>query len=248
MDPSATRSRARGVIFPGSGNFINLREASQPADSAKAAAPAPGNGVTLNFEDVSIRDVVKVVFDTLKENYVIDPQVQGAVTVQTSRPLSPDQLLPILEILLRENNAVLVREGGVYRILPATVALQKGNLTPRLGVNRVGYGVRIVPLRYVSAIEMQAIVKPFLPEGSILQVDAMRNLLILAGTPQELNSVQETIDTFDVNWLHGMTIGMFRLRNIDSEALANELNQLLGEKSGTPIAGLVRLVPLSKLN
>ena len=248
MDPSATRSRARGVIFPGSGNFINLREASQPTDGAKAAAPAPGNGVTLNFEDVSIRDVVKVVFDTLKENYVIDPQVQGAVTVQTSRPLSPDQLLPILEILLRENNAVLVREGGVYRIIPATVALQKGNLTPRLGVNRVGYGVRIVPLRYVSAIEMQAIVKPFLPESGILQVDATRNLLILAGTPQELNSVQETIDTFDVNWLRGMTIGMFRLRNIDSEALANELNQLLGEKSGTPIAGLVRLVPLSKLN
>ncbi|MCB1775963.1 MAG: type II secretion system secretin GspD [Candidatus Competibacteraceae bacterium] len=248
LDPSAPRARPRGVIFPGSGNFVDLREASQPTDSAKAVAPAPGNGVTLNFEDVSIRDVVKVVFDTLKENYVIDPQVQGAVTVQTSRPLTPGQLLPILEILLRENNAVLVREDGVYRIVPATVALQQGNLKPRLGVNRVGYGVRIVPLRYVSAIEMQTIIKPFLPEGGILQADATRNLLILAGTPQELNSVQETIDTFDVNWLRGMTIGMFRLRNIDSTALANELNQLLGKDSGTPIAGLVRLVPLSKLN
>ena len=41
---------------------------------------------------------------------------------------------------------------------------------------------------------------------------------------------------------------MFRLRNVDSQAMATNLNQLLGEGSGTPIAGLLRFVPLSKLN
>ena len=73
-------------------------------------------------------------------------------------------------------------------------------------------------------------------------------MLILAGTPQELANVQSTIDTFDVNWLKGMSIGMFRLRNVESQAMATNLNQLLGEGSGTPIAGLLRFVPLSKLN
>jgi general secretion pathway protein D len=121
-------------------------------------------------------------------------------------------------------------------------------LTPRLGGGRVGYGVRIVPLNYVSALEMQTIIAPLLPDGAILRADPARNLLMLAGTPQELNSVQDTIDTFDVNWLRGMSIGMFRLRSVDSQAVATELNQLLGEGSGTPIAGLVRLVSLSKLN
>ncbi|HPF57785.1 MAG TPA: type II secretion system secretin GspD [Candidatus Competibacteraceae bacterium] len=247
-DPSTVSPSQKAVIFPGTGNFINLREASKPSARAAPATPAPGSGVTLNFEGASIRDVVKVVFDTLKENYVIDPQVQGEVTVQTSRPLAQDQLLPTLEILLRESNAVLVREGNVYRIIPAAIALRQGNLTPRLSRGRVGYGVRIVPLRYISAIEMQTIIAPFLPEGGILKADSTRNLLVLAGTSQELNSVQDTIETFDVNWLRGMSIGMFRLRNIDSQSVATELNQLLGEGSGTPIAGLVRLVPLSKLN
>jgi len=247
-DSSAVSPSRRTEIFPGTGNFIDLREASKPLARAAPVTPAPGHGVTLNFEGASIRDVVKVVFDTLKENYVIDPQVQGEVTVQTSRPLTQDQLLPTLETLLRASNAVLVREEGVYRIIPAAGVLRQGNLTPRLRGGRVGYSVRIVPLSYVSAVEMQTIIAPFLPEGSILKVDPTRNLLILAGTPQELNSVQDTIDTFDVNWLRGMSIGMFRLRNVESQALANELNQLLGENSGTPIAGLVRLVPLSKLN
>ena len=146
------------------------------------------------------------------------------------------------------NNAVLVREAGINKILPMAGAVKQGWLTPRLGGSGVGYGVRVVPLRYISATEMQTIVAPFLPEGGVVRADVLLNLLILAGTPQELANVQSTIDTFDVNWLKGMSIGMFRLRNVESQAMATNLNQLLGEGSGTPIAGLLRFVPLSKLN
>ncbi len=243
QDTAAAPPRT-SMILPGTGNFIDKKAAAKPAPVAPAA---PGE-VTLNFEGADIRDVIKVIFDTLKENYTVDPQLQGEVTVQTSRPLARDQLLPTLETLLRMSNAVLVREGGMYRILPAAGAVKQGNLVPRLGRGGVGYGVRIVPLRYVSAVEMQAIITPFLPDGGILRADTNRNLLILAGTPQELANVQSTIDTFDVNWLKGMSIGMFRLRNVDSQAMATNLNQLLGEGSGTPVAGLLRFVPLSKLN
>lgn len=232
------------LIFPSTGDLINKKVATKPAPATQTA---PGE-VTLNFDGADIRDVVKVIFDTLKENYTVDPQVQGEVTVQTSRPLARDQLLPTLETLLRANQAVLVREGGLYKILPATGAVRRGHLTPRLGGGGVGYGVRIIPLNYISAVEMQAIIAPFLPEGGVLRADVARNLLIVAGTPQELASAQSTIDTFDVNWLKGMSIGMFRLRNVDSQTVAGELNQLLGEGSGTPIAGLLRFVPLSKLN
>ncbi len=231
------------MILPGTGNFIDQRVAARPTPVVRAA---PGE-ITLNFESADIRDVVKVIFDTLKENYTIDPQVQGEVTVQTSRPLSRDLLLPTLETLLRMNNAVLIREGGIHKILPATGAVQQGGLAPRLG-GGTGYGVRIVPLRYISATEMQTIVAPFLPEGGVLKADVARNLLIVAGTPQDLTNVQSTIDTFDVNWLKGMSVGMFRLRSVDSQAMASELDQLLGKDSGTPIAGLLRFVPLSKLN
>ena len=240
--------RTQSIITPGSGQFINTPAATPKPAKPAAGATRSGSGVTLNFEEANIRDVVKVVFDTLKENYTIDPQVQGEVTVQTSRPLTSEQLLPTLETLLRANNAVLVKEGGVYRIIPAAGAVKRGNFTPQVRGGGVGYGVRIVALHYVSASEMQNIIAPMLPDGAVLLADSARNLLMLAGTPQELNSAQETIDTFDVNWLKGMSIGMFRLRNVDSQAVANELNQLLGENSGTPIAGLVRLVPLSKVN
>ena len=241
---SAAMTAGTTMILPGTGNFIDRKTASKPTPVTRTKA----GEVTLNFEEADIRDVVKVIFDTLKANYTVDPQVQGEVTVQTGRPLAPDQLLPTLETLLRASNAILVREGEIYRIMPAAGAAQRGIFTPRLGRGGLGYGVRIVPLRYVSATEMQTIITPFLPEGGVLRADPIRNLLILAGTPQELANAQSTIDTFDVNWLKGMSIGMFRLRNVDSQALAGELNQFLGEGSGTPIAGMLKFVPLSKLN
>ncbi len=244
VNPTAAIAPKAPLIVPGTGNFINQTAISK---SAPAAPASPGE-VTLNFEGADIRDVAKVIFDTLKENYTVDPQVQSEVTVQTSRPLAREQLLPTLETILRMSNAVLVRDGSLYRIAPATGASQKGNVVPRLRAGGVGYNVRIVPLHYVSAAEMQTIIAPFMPEGGVLRADTARNLLILGGTPQELANAQSTIDTFDVNWLKGMSIGMFRLRNVDSQAMATNLNQLLGEGSGTPIAGLLRFVPLSKLN
>ncbi len=130
------------MILPGTGNFINQKAATKPAPATRTTA----GEVTLNFDGADIRDVAKVIFDTLKENYTVDPQVQGEVTVQTSQPLARDQLLPTLETLLRMNQAVLVREGGLYKILPAAGAVRQGNLSPRLGGSRLGYGVRIVPL------------------------------------------------------------------------------------------------------
>lgn len=232
------------TVIRGDGRFIDTRAASR----VRPEETGPGE-VTLNFELADIRDVVKIIFDTLEENYVLDPRVRGEVTVQTSRPLPKSMLLPTLETLLRQVGAVLVRSDGMYRIIPVAGAVT-GNLSPRLmdASATPGYSVRIFPLRYISAAEMETILRPFAPDGGILLVDARRNLLILAGTRQELDYLQETIDVFDVNWLQGMSVGLYPLDNIDAQDVAGELSQLFGPDSGLPFAGLFRFVPITRLN
>jgi general secretion pathway protein D len=232
------------TVIRGTGNFINT-------DAARRLPPLEqvDGEVTLNFELADIRDVVKIVFDTLGENYVLDPRVQGEVTVQTSRPLPKEMLLPTLESLLAANGATLLRSGGVYKILPISEAV-RGNSSPRLNSARLGpgYSVRIFPLKYISVTEMQTILQPFAPEGGILLADPVRNLLILAGTSQELEYLQETIEIFDVNWLKGMSVGMYVLQNVESQDMATELDKLFGAASELPLAGLFRFVPIERLN
>ena len=242
--PREVADKEPSSVILGSGEFVNTRIAGR--------APIIRNEqgeITLNFELADIRDVVKVVFDTLQENYILDPGVQGEVTVQTSSPLPKDVLLPTLETLLRQVGAAIVRSQGVYKIVPVGTAV-RGNLTPKLGGTKLGPGfsVRIFPLRYISVTEMETILQPFAPEGGIQLVDPVRNLLILAGTDQELNYLQETIETFDVNWLKGMSVGMYPLQNVDAQDVADELSKLFGPDSGLPFAGLFRFVPIIRLN
>ena len=242
--PTASKKQSESSVIYGNGEFVNTRIAGR--------APVIRNEqgeTTLNFELADIRDIIKVVFEILNENYILDPGVQGEVTVQTSRPLPNDMLIPTLETLLRQVGAVLIRSEGVYKIVPAGVAVA-GNLSPKLGGVNLGpgYSVRIFPLRFISATEMETILRPFAPEGGIQMVDPVRNLLILAGTDQELNYLQETINTFDVNWLRGMSVGMYPLDNVDAQDVAAELDKIFGPNSQLPFAGLFRFVPIVRLN
>lgn len=244
VNSSTKRRPTKPIIIRGDGKFINTKAASQ----AQVQEASKGD-VTLNFELADIRDVVKVIFDTLGENYILDPAVQGQVTVQTSRPLPKNMLLPTLETLLRQVGATLIHGKDGYRIVPRSQAAA-GNGAPASGnVQRgPGYGVRIFPLHYISAKEMAQILKPFAPQGGILLVDPVRNLLILGGSQQELDYLQETINTFDVNWLKGMSIGMYPLQNVDAGDMADQLDKLFGPKSKLPFAGMFRFVPISRLN
>src|SRR5690606_18877123 len=156
------------------GSFIN--------EGAAARVP-PGAGeageVTFNFEGESLHAVVKAILgDFLQQNYVIAPGVQGTVTFSTARPLRGDQALSILEMLLRWNNATMVWQDGRYTILPVAQALP-GNLTPRMGPlqNVRGYEVRAVPLQYISALEMEKLLKPYAKPEAVINVDPARNML-----------------------------------------------------------------------
>jgi general secretion pathway protein D len=73
-------------------------------------------------------------------------------------------------------------------------------------------------------------------------------VLSLAGTPDELANYQDTIDTFDVNWLKGMSVGVFSLQRASVGELMPELQKMFGPDSGMPLAGMVRFLPIERTN
>ena len=213
----------------------------------------PANGkYTLNFDDLDLGEVTKVILgDTLNENYVLSPRVGGRVTLQTSRPLTRDELLPALEMLLRMNNAVLVKGDGIYKIEPAANAL-RGISAPRLGKSGqnlpAGYQIRIVPLKFIGVKEAQEILKPVMDPKALIRADAARNLLMIAGTSEELENLMDTIHLFDVDWMKGMSAGLFTLQNTEVETILSEIEQIMGIGKDGPLAGVFRVVPLERLN
>ncbi|WP_301601559.1 MULTISPECIES: type II secretion system secretin GspD [Pseudomonas] len=213
-------------------------------------SPADDAGTMLNFANVPIQAVVNVILgDVLKQNYGIGQGVTGDVTFSTSKPVDKAQAFSILETLLSWTNNAIVRQGERYLVLPANQAVA-GQLTPSQSIAPPGNGLsaRFFVLNYIAALDMQKLLKPFARESAFLVVDTSRNALVMAGTPEELNNYQQTIDTFDVNWLKGMSIGVFNLKRANVTQLMPELDRLFGAQSGTPLAGMLRLLPIERTN
>ena len=233
--------------YQGTGIFVNPKLPSPPTP------PGPEEA-SLNFEGLDVREVAKVILgDYLKLSYTVHPSVAGTVTFRTVRPIPLKELLPTLEMLLRQNNAAVVREEGIYKILPITAV--RGSISPQLGGVRdpipQGFSILVVPLRYVGAAEMQHILEPFAPEGTV-RVDTVRNLVILAGNERELKHLVDTIELFDVDWLAGYSVGLFPIKSADVKTVAQDFEKLFaatGAPGGAnPLSGAVRIIPIERMN
>ena len=250
---SAARKQEKAKIFPGSGVFIqSVTPAPAAADSG--AKPDPKDETMLNFDGADLREVVKaIVGDLLNASYTIDPKVQGQINLHTSNPLHRKDLLPTLATLLRMNGAAILLEDGIYKIVPAATAA-RGSVTPQLGgdtlalPNGSGYGVQITPLKFIAAKEMLKLLEPFASEAGAVRIDEARNLIILSGTERELRHLQSTIAMFDVDWLAGMSIGLFSLQSVEVKTAVADLDKIFGAKALSPLAGVVKLVPIERLN
>jgi general secretion pathway protein D len=234
----------KDFIKSGTGTFVH--RVSRPSVDT-----TPGD-VTLNFDGTDIREVVKVILtDLLQVNYVLDPSVQGVASLQTGRPLRREHLIPTLETLLRMNNAALVDRGGTYEVIPLTNAVQ-GKVVPQLGESSralpSGYSVQVVPLQYIGADEMSNILNPLAPEGSIIRVDNLRNMLVIAGSSPEVGNLLDTIRVFDVDWMSGLSVGFFTLDYASAGDVVTQLDSLLADEGGNPFKGLFRFIPVDSAN
>lgn len=243
--PTPGTNPVHQTITPGTGEVINQRIAASAPPNLSSSGEA-----TFNFEGESLHAVVKAILgDLLQQNYVIAPNVQGTVTLGTPRPVSPAQALSLLEMVLGWNNARLIWIDGRYNVVPADQALA-GNLSPRTGspVNAHGYEVRAVPLKFISVSEMEKLLKPYARAGAVVQIDSSRNLIVVAGTRAELQNYLRTIEIFDVDWLAGMSVGVFPLQSAQASKVVAALEKVFGESGKTPLAGMFRFMPLEGQN
>ncbi|MEO6689177.1 MAG: type II secretion system secretin GspD [Dokdonella sp.] len=239
---NAHRPPPKPEIEAGTGKFFK----QQPA----ASTGSGGEGqVTFNFENQPIQAVVKAILgDMLEENYTIAPNVGGNVTYSTSRPIRREDAMPVLEMLLSWTGNALVREGGRYTVLQSKEAIA-GKLTPRITASQQpGYALRIFPLKYISASETAKLLKPYAKADAFVSIDPNRSLLVLAGTPSELDNYQRTIDTFDIDWMKGMSIGVFTMQHVEVGKLMPDLEKIFGTAGESPLAGMFRFMPIEQTN
>lgn len=239
---------AKVEVFPNTEPTIN------PSRGSTQGPRSAGKGeYSLNFDDADLGEVAKVILsDILGKNYTLSPQVMGKVTLQTTQPLNKDDLIPTLEMLLSVNNAALVIENGMYLIKPSNEAMY-GSAFKTIGTSSLpsGYQTRVIPVHNVAAGEIAEILKPLLPEKSLLHADPHRNILLVSGSDSELNRILDVVRTFDIDVLRGRSFALFTPAHVDAGKIIEELEQIFSRKSAGDKAeenSFFRFIEIERMN
>jgi general secretion pathway protein D len=235
------------IVERGSGQFLNRNPPRTRSDIVDGE-------IDLRFIDADIQEFVDVILgDILKVNYAVDPDLSGTVTINTTVPISETELLPLFDELLALNDAALVRSSGLYRVVSLNAAARSA-LPLSFGErgDDSGYSTQVIPLSFIAAGEMQALLEKVISPQTDVRIDSARNLIIASGSPAEIAAIRETVSIFDVDWLRGMSIGLYPLDNVPPGTLEQELIDVLNATTGGVteeiLGGIVRLVPLDRLS
>lgn len=109
-----------------------------------------------------------------------------------------------------------------------------------------GIRVQVVELKYIGAEEMKTILEPLTRPGSVLRADAARNNIVIVGTDQDLRSMRDAIEVFDIDGMRGRSVALHPLKHAKPGSVANELTSIFGD--GGKESSLVRFIPNERLN
>ncbi|MBM4267467.1 MAG: type II secretion system protein GspD [Deltaproteobacteria bacterium] len=238
--------------------------AAAPAAAAPGSLPAPQaapmNGapaedaIVLNFEAADIREVVHSLASALEINYLIDPRVEGLVTIRTTGKIPRSELFPIFNQILRSIGVAAVRVGEVYNIVPIADA------KTRVVVSRAAlagmtaddlFVVELVRVHNIAAEEMANLLQPFITPGGDVIPYARANFLIITDIASNVDRLREMVQLLDRDSFKDLKAKIYKVENANIEDLGQELIAVLDTYGITGEAANERgvyAIPLIRLN
>ena len=236
----------KATFMEGSGYFVG-----EPPTASLGVSEDAAGGVTVNLVNVSAPQAAKSILgDILKVKYIVDPGIEGKITIQTPDPVAKAAVVDLFQASLRANNATLINSKGIYRVVAADQASVGGAFqTERASDNGelVGSGLQVVQLKYVAVSEIRRVLETIAPKGGIVRTDDARNLITLSGNRQDMAAMMDAIALFDVDTMKGMSFAIVPVKTSQPDAIAGELKSVFATEGNGPMAGMVRFLPNKRL-
>jgi general secretion pathway protein D len=262
--PAAPQQPAPPATAPGAGPAAAAPQSQPPAPAqptpeapppAPAQEPAPAGSarVSLHLENANLLQVLGIIAAELKMNYIVDPGVKGVVNINTLGELRQEDLLPLLQTILRTNGATAVQSGSFWRIVQSKEALRipipidqdasGASLPPddRVMMN-------IVSLRFVTAADMSKILSNYLSEMGQIVSHEPGNILMITDTSRSMKRLMELIGVFDTDALARQRVRVFPIENARASDLVKDLQQIFSAYSLSEKSTALRFLPIERLN
>ena len=254
-------------------NAAGTRSATQQM----SLEPAGTDTLKLNFKDVDLATFIKQISDLLGLTpLVIDSDVQGTVTMYTSEAISKRDLLPLFNLILKQKNAALVEQNGVYQVVPISSGLKSGvdlidhappgdseETTPQGGqpgaslpetgptapaqTSRLPLSTHVVRVEFVPAQDLIEPIRLLMTEGGVIMPYDRLNMLILTDYSDSIDRILSIIHLLDNKFMDEELIDLVKIEHNNSSDIVDDLKKLFGSGTEGSDTGIY-FVSLDRMN
>ncbi len=201
--------------------------------------------VTMDFNDVDIKDFIKVISKVTGKDFILSQNATGKVTIISPTPVTIDEAWRIFESVLQVNQLTTVGSGNVLKIIPLREA-KGADISTYLGRTAEQtsdvYITQVIPLHYITANDMANVLRPFLSSFGNIQPYDPTNTLIVTESASNIDRLLKIIRELDTD-IYRQTIEVIKLKYATAQSIANIINNLYSGQAGQavrPAFGLLR--------
>jgi type IV pilus assembly protein PilQ len=196
MEPAAAEEMAVAEKVP-------VIEAAGPRVSPEGPKVYTGQKISLDLQEVDIRNVLRLLADVTGKNIVVEPGVSGKVTLKVDN-VPWDQ---VLELILKINELDHVMEGNVLRIATAAklkaeferqreaVEAQKELMAAARDLGEIS--TEYLQVNYADVGDISAQIDNIKSEKGTISVDNRTNLIIYSDFPKRIETAKEILARLD---------------------------------------------------
>ncbi len=222
-------------------------QAAAPGAAAQQEAPkqeapkikATDDFITLNFSNIDIAALVKVMSEFTRKNFILDDKVTGKVTLMTPTKISPDEAYQVFLSALEIKGFTAVEDGKIIRIVPTAQARQSGlKVVEDDGMKGEGYVTKLIRTSYVNPQDIVRTLQPLLTKDGSLIAYPATNSVIITDAVSSIKKIEKLIESMDMPTPTGKgKINVYYLKYANAEDIAKVMQALVSRLPTAPAGG-----------
>nr|WP_199508408.1 MULTISPECIES: type II secretion system secretin GspD [unclassified Psychrobacter] len=190
----------------------------------------------VNLQDADIKAFINEVATITNQNFVLDPRINGNVTVISNRALSREEIYQLFLSVMQVNGIAAIDSGNTIKLVPDAVAKQSGVAVDLRG-NSAGEALatRVIYLTNTQAAEILGAIRPLMPQSAHAAAVSGVNALVLSDRAESLNQLTALIRDLDSNVNDSLRV--IPLRHVDAERMMELISALTAGTGGAQSTG-----------
>lgn len=175
------------IVGMAAGSFAQQMAPPPVPSKLETAIKEKGDIISLEFKEIDVVEVIKILSRKARMNVVVTPGVKGRITLFLSEVKTKDALYTVLEAA----DLAYTEKAGIIQILP--------NKEYEASYGHEFYNYKKLvsfPIQYARASEIAASINKVLPKTKIV-VDERTNLLLVQDSPAGLEEVKNAVKEMD---------------------------------------------------